>query len=105
MKTPPGDVFPEGLTDLAAKRRFKTLAVIGDSSIGLKVMAQGAVELGRKKGLQIVLVEDYAEGTTDVAAPIGRVRSANPDVIVAADHRGLIGYRIPSGIVDIATFG
>jgi branched-chain amino acid transport system substrate-binding protein len=84
MVLPPAEVFLDGLIDIAAMRGLKTVAIIGGDNITSKAMAQGAAELARKRGLQVVLVEAYANGTTDFGALLNRVRAANPDVIAAA---------------------
>ena len=44
-------------------------------------MAQGAIELAKKRGLQVVLTVAYPEGTTYFAAILNKVRAANPDVL------------------------
>jgi branched-chain amino acid transport system substrate-binding protein len=46
-------------------------------------VAHGAVELAKKRGLSVVLVEAYPKETTDFSAILARVRVANPDVLAA----------------------
>jgi branched-chain amino acid transport system substrate-binding protein len=46
-------------------------------------IAQGGIELAKKRGLSVVLVEAYPEGTTDFSAILTKVRAANPDVLAA----------------------
>jgi len=84
MVLPPGEVFLEGLIDMAAKRGLKTVAIIGGDNIAGKAMTQATTELAKKRGLQVVLVEALPTGTTDFAALLNRVRAANPDVIAAS---------------------
>ena len=84
MVLSPAEGYLEGLIDIAAKRGLKTVAIIGlDTTFG-KAVAQGTAEFAKKKGLQVVLLDAYANDTTDFAALINRVRAANPDVIAAA---------------------
>jgi len=54
MVLPPAEVFFEGLIDLAAKKGLKTVAIINEDSIFSKAAAQGATELAKKTGLQVV---------------------------------------------------
>lgn len=86
MVQSPAEVVLEGLIDVAAKRGLKTVAIISEDTLFPKASAQGTAELARKRGLQVVLVEAYAKGTTDFGAILNRVRAANPDVIAAATY-------------------
>ena len=47
-------------------------------------MIQGAIELAKKKGLQVVFVDAYPQGTTDLSTILTKVRAANPDVLGGA---------------------
>ena len=86
MVAPPAKGYLEGVVDLAAKRGLKTVAVIGEESLFAKAAAQGAMEIAKRKGLNVVFSETYPKGTTDFAPLITRVRSANPDVVAAATY-------------------
>ena len=86
MLISPGEVYLEGLIDLAAKRGLKTLAVIHEDTLFPKAMTQGALELAKKRGLQAVVVEAYPRKTTDFSAILARVKAANPDVVAAATY-------------------
>ncbi len=86
MLLSPGDVYLEGLVDIAAKRGLKTIAVIHEDTIFPKTIAQGTVELAKKRGLQVTAVEAYPAKTKDFSAILGRVKAANPDIIAAATY-------------------
>jgi branched-chain amino acid transport system substrate-binding protein len=86
MVLSPAELYLEGLIDIAAKRGLKTVAIISEDTIFPQATAQGTVELVKKRGLQVVLVEAYGKGTTDFGALLTRVRAANPDVIAAATY-------------------
>jgi branched-chain amino acid transport system substrate-binding protein len=86
MVLPPAEVFLEGLIDMAAKRGLKTMALIYEDTIFPKATAQGAIELAKKKGLKLVLVETYPKGTTDFSALLTKVRAVNPEVLGAATY-------------------
>ncbi len=80
------EVYLEGVIDIAAKRGLKTVAVIGEDTLFARAVTQGTVELARKKGLEVLLVEAYPKGQADFAAILSRVRAANPDLIGAATY-------------------
>jgi branched-chain amino acid transport system substrate-binding protein len=84
MLPSPGEVYLEGLVDLAAKNGLKTLALINEDTLFPKTAVKGATELARRKGLHVVFTEAYPKGTTDFSAILTRVRTVNPDVLGAA---------------------
>ena len=86
MLLSPAEVYLEGLIDLAAKRGLRTIALIHEDTLFPKAIAQGALELAKKHGLQAVVVEAYPRKTTDFAAVLARVKAANPDVVAAATY-------------------
>jgi len=104
----PGEVYLEGLVEMAARRGLRTVALLHDESIVMKAIAQGAADLARKRGLQVVLLEGYAKGTADFTAVLGKVASANPDVLAAAtyfDDAVGIGRRMRELKVNPKMFG
>jgi branched-chain amino acid transport system substrate-binding protein len=76
-----GEILLEGLVDLAAKRRLKTVALIHADDVGSRTVARGTIELARKKGLQMVLADAFPQGTTDFSAVLTKARMANPDLL------------------------
>ena len=84
MLPSPGEVYLEGLIDLAARHGLKTIALINEDTLFPKTAVKGARDLARRKGLQLVFAEAYPKGTTDFSAILTRVRAANPDVLGAA---------------------
>jgi len=82
----PGEVYLEGIIDVAAKRGLKTVALIHEDTLLPKVIVQGALELAKKRGLQVVALDAYPKGTTDFSAILGKVRTASPDVLGAATY-------------------
>jgi len=59
MVISPAEVYLEGLVDMAAKRGLKTVAVVNEDTLFSKAAAAGAVEIVKKKGLQVVFAEAY----------------------------------------------
>jgi branched-chain amino acid transport system substrate-binding protein len=86
MLLSPAEVYLEGFVDLAAKRGLKTLAIIHEETLFPKAIAQGAAELARKKGLQIIRTEAYPKGTTDFTPLLQKIAAANPDALAAATY-------------------
>ena len=81
---PPAESWLEGLLDLAAKKGLKTVALINVDDVFGRPATQAAIELAKKKGLQVVFVDAYPEGNTDFSVILTEVRAANPDVLGGA---------------------
>src|SRR3990167_3635514 len=58
MVISPAEVYLEGLIDMAAKRGLKTVAVINEDTLFAKASANGAADLAKKRGMQVVFQED-----------------------------------------------
>jgi branched-chain amino acid transport system substrate-binding protein len=86
MVISPAEVYLEGLVDMAAKRGLKTVAVVNEDTLFSKAAASGAVELAKKRGMQVVFTEAYPKGNTDFSALLTKLKAANPDVIAAATY-------------------
>jgi len=86
MVISPAEVYLEGLVDMAAKRGLKTLAVVNEDTLFSKAAASGALEVAKKKGMQVVFTEAYPKGNTDFSALLTKIKAANPDVIAAATY-------------------
>jgi len=86
MVLSPAEVYLEGLVDMAAKRGLKTVAVVNEDTLFSKAAASGAVELAKKKGLQVLFTEAYPKGNTDFSALLTKIKAINADVIAAATY-------------------
>jgi len=82
----PAERYLEGLIDMAATRGLKTVAVIHKDTLLQKTIAEGTLELAKKRGLQVVLAESYPKGMTDFGGILGKVKTVNPDVLAAATY-------------------
>jgi branched-chain amino acid transport system substrate-binding protein len=71
---------------MAARRGLKTVALTHEDTLFPRASAQGTLELAKKRGLSVVLVEAYPKGTTDFSAILTKVRAANPDVLGAGTN-------------------
>jgi branched-chain amino acid transport system substrate-binding protein len=86
MVLSPAEVYLEGLLDMAAKRGLKTVAVVNEDTLFSKAAAAGAVDLAKKKGMQVVFQEAYPKGNTDFSALLTKIKATNADVIAAATY-------------------
>src|SRR5256712_9935118 len=86
MVISPAEVYLEGLVDMAVKRGLKTVAVVNEDTLFSKAAASGAIEIAKKKGMQVVFTEAYPKGNTDFSALLTKLRAANPDVLAAATY-------------------
>ena len=86
MVISPSEVYLEGLIDLAARNGLKTIALINEDTLFAKSSVKGAVELARKRGLEVVFQEAYPKGYTDFSALLVKIRAAKPDVLGAATY-------------------
>ena len=80
------EVYLEGLIDVAAKRGLKTIAVIYEDTPFPTAIAQGGLELAKKRGIQAVGAEAYPRNTADFSAILTKIKAANPDVVAAATY-------------------
>jgi branched-chain amino acid transport system substrate-binding protein len=86
MMLSPAEVYLEGLIDIAAKQGLKTVAIVHEDTLFPRATAQGAAELAKSRGLQIVLTVSYPKGSTDFTDIIAKLRAARPDVVAAATY-------------------
>ena len=87
MMLAPVEGLSEGLLDLAARNGLKTVAVIKLDGLVANAAANGASELAKTKGLQLVFSETYPNGTTNFSGILSKVKAAKPDVLMAASVR------------------
>src|SRR2546421_7447209 len=53
MVVSPAEIYLEGVIDMGAKRGLKTVAVINEDTLFSKAAAAGAIDLAKKKGMQV----------------------------------------------------
>ena len=87
MMLSPVESLPEGLLDLAARNGARRVAVIKLDGLVANAAANGASELTKKKGMEVVFAETYPSATTDFSDILKRVKAATPDVLMAASVR------------------
>jgi branched-chain amino acid transport system substrate-binding protein len=80
MMLSPLEASTEGTIDLASRNGLKTIAVIG--ALARPAITKGALEVAKKKGLEVVVHETFPIGTTDFSAILNKVKAAKPDALV-----------------------
>jgi branched-chain amino acid transport system substrate-binding protein len=86
MTISPAEVYMAGLVELAAERGLKTIAAIHEDTSFAKAAAHGATDLAKKRGMQVVMLEPYPKGSTDFSGQLIKMKSLNPDVIMAGSY-------------------
>jgi branched-chain amino acid transport system substrate-binding protein len=86
MVLTPAEVYLEGLIDIAVKRGLKTIAVINEDTLFTKTAAAGAVDLAKKRGLQVVFQEAYPKGNQEFTGLLTKIRAVNPDALAASTY-------------------
>lgn len=87
MMPAPVEGLTEGLLDLAARNGLKTVAVIHQDGLVANAIAQGAGELAKRKGLELILLETYRSTPEDFSQLLNKAKAAKPDVLVLASTR------------------
>jgi branched-chain amino acid transport system substrate-binding protein len=87
MVLSPGEGWAEGLLDLAARNGLKRVALIRQDALVPNSITTGAIELAKRKGLELVFLETYRNSPEDFSDLLKKATAAKPDVLVAASIR------------------
>lgn len=82
----PSKDYLRGGVDIAAKNGWKRIAIIGADTLFPKAAADGATRYAKKRGLKVVLRQDYPKAQTDFRPLLLRVRALRADVLLAATY-------------------
>lgn len=81
------------------------MAVIYENTLLQKSIGLGALELARKRGLQVVLEESYAKGA-DFREILRKVTAANADVLAAASYEtAVVTWLLKELDISLQMFG
>ncbi len=109
MVLPPAELFLAGLIDIGARNGLKTVAIIEEDALFPKAAGKGAVELAKKKGMEVLLHETYAKGTKDFSAILAKIKAANTDVFgMAASSLGdfiVVTRQMKEQDINVKMFG
>jgi branched-chain amino acid transport system substrate-binding protein len=82
----PAEIYFEGFVDVAAKRGLKTIAIVHQDTIATNAIAQGAADLARRTGLEVVFMEPYPRGTRNFRGILKKVEALHADALVVASY-------------------
>jgi branched-chain amino acid transport system substrate-binding protein len=109
MVLPPAELFLAGLIDIGASKGLKTVAIIDEDALFPKAAGKGAVELAKKKGMEVVFHETYAKGTKDFSPILAKIKAANVDVFgMAASSLGdfiVVARQMKEQDINVKMFG
>jgi branched-chain amino acid transport system substrate-binding protein len=78
--------FMEGAIELAGEMGAKTVAVIHENTAFGRSVAAGSTELAKQKGIQVVLLEQYAQNTRDFRPLVLKIKAASPDILIGGAY-------------------
>jgi branched-chain amino acid transport system substrate-binding protein len=87
MVLAPIDSAAVGVMDTAARNGLRTVAILNQDALLPKAVAKGTSEVANSKGLEVISVQTYPDGTTDFSVVLNKLKAAKPDILVAASAR------------------
>jgi branched-chain amino acid transport system substrate-binding protein len=81
MQLGPSELFLMGLIEVGARHGLKTVALITEDTLFPRSVAKGTTEFAKRKGMDVVLHEEYGKGSKDFSAILAKVKAVNPDVL------------------------
>lgn len=78
--------YMDGAIELAAEKGAKTVAIVNENTNFAKGVAAGTAELAKKKGMTVVLQEQYTQNAKDFTPLIQKIKAANPDVLIGGTY-------------------
>ena len=84
----PADQYPAAVIDMALGMNPKpaTMAILTADDLVSLAIAQGAADYGKSKGIQVVYLQKYPAGTTNLYPLVQQVKGRNPDIFVNSGH-------------------
>ena len=80
MVISPLEASTEGTIDLAARHGLKTIGLVGAQA--RPAIIKGALDVARKKGLDVVVHETFPPATKDFSDILNKVKARKPDALV-----------------------
>lgn len=81
MVLPPAELFLAGLIDMGAENGLTRVAILQEDALFPRAAGDGAVELAKKMGMEVVLHETYPSGTEDFTGILARVKELDAEVL------------------------
>jgi branched-chain amino acid transport system substrate-binding protein len=109
MVLPPAELFLAGLIELAAEHGYLSVALLHEDALFPRAAADGAAQLARSKGMDVVFHSAYASGTEDFSAVLRQIGDSGADVLgMAASALGdfvRVTRQMRDLDVDVKMFG
>ncbi|RUO25469.1 hypothetical protein CWE09_01660 [Aliidiomarina minuta] len=88
MVLPPAELFLAGLIEMAAEQGYERVAVVAEDALFPKAAAEGAAQLAREKGMQVLTHytygSDYGNGGPDFSSLIQEFERTGVEVLAMA---------------------
>jgi branched-chain amino acid transport system substrate-binding protein len=81
MVLPPAELFLAGLIEMAYENDLGRVAIIQQDELFPRAAGNGAVELAKEIGMEVVLHETYTTGTGDFSGLLAQIRDENIEVV------------------------
>ncbi len=81
MVLPPGELFLAGLVEMAYEKGLTKIAIIHEDELFPSAAGTGTVDLALEKGMDVVLFESYATGTSDFSELLVKVKESGAEVL------------------------
>jgi branched-chain amino acid transport system substrate-binding protein len=109
MVLPPAELFLAGLIELAAEHGYLSVAMLYEDALFPRAAADGAAQLARSKGMDVVFHAAYSSGTEDFSAVLRQIGDSGADVLgMAASALGdfvRVTRQMRDLDVDVKMFG
>ena len=76
----------DGLGDFAKSQGYKTAALLDQNVIATQQICQGAADVLKKAGVQIVYQKSYPTSATDFSSLVLGMKQANPDIVLGCAY-------------------
>jgi branched-chain amino acid transport system substrate-binding protein len=109
MVLPPAELFLAGLVEMASDHGLERVAVLQEDALFPRAAGEGAAQLAREKGMEVVLHETYPSGTEDFAPLLARIQAEGAQVLaMSASALGdfvTVTRQMRDEDVDVMMFG
>jgi branched-chain amino acid transport system substrate-binding protein len=82
----PADTYLNLVITSAKKAGLATIAMLYADADFTRQVAEGVRVEAAKQGMEIVLDEEFSQGSSDFAALVGQMRAKDPDVVIGATY-------------------
>ncbi len=81
MVLPPAELFLAGLIEMGHENELERVAILQEDELFPSAAGEGAVELARERGMDVVLHETYATGTEDFSDILERIEDKEVEIL------------------------